>query len=43
MLDFQPPASEGKEEGKEKEEIRSPHYARSSSSSFTETYPHFPA
>ena len=43
MLDFQPPASEGEEEGKEKEEIRSPHYARSSSSSFTETYPRFQA
>ena len=41
MLDFQPPASEGKEEQEEKEEIPSPHYVGRSSSSFTETYPHF--
>ena len=42
MLDFQPLASEGKEEGEEEEEIPSPHYASNSSSSFIETYPHFP-
>ena len=39
MLDFQPPSSEGEKE----EEIPSPYYAGSSSSSFTKTYPHFPA
>ena len=43
MLDFQPLASEGEERGEEEEEIPSPHYAGSSSSSFIETYPHFPA
>ena len=43
MLDFQPPAFEGKEEGEEEEEIPSPYYAGNSSSSFIETYPHFPA
>ena len=37
MLDFQPPSSEGEEE------IPSPHHVGGSSSSFTETYPHFPA
>ena len=35
MLDFQPPTSKGKEEGEEEEEIPSPHYVGSSSSSFT--------
>ena len=39
MLDFQPLFSEGEEE----EEIPSPYHAGGSSSSFTETYPHFPA
>ena len=39
MLDFQPPSSEGKEE--EEERLPSPHHAGASSSSFTETYPHF--
>ena len=42
MLDFQPPTSEGEEEWEEGEEIPSPHYACSSTSSFTKTYPHFP-
>ena len=41
MLDFQPPTSEGEEEGEEEEEIPSPYHAGSSFSSFTETYPHF--
>ena len=41
MLDFQPPAFEGEEKGGEEEEIPSPHYTSSSSSSFLETYPHF--
>ena len=41
LLDFQHPAYEGEKEGEE--EVPSPHYASSSSSSFTETYPHFPA
>ena len=41
MLYFQPPSSEGGEGGQGKEEISSPHHARGSSSSFTETYPHF--
>ena len=40
MLDFQAPSSKGEEEG---EEIPSPHHSSSSSSSFMETYPHFPA
>ena len=39
MWDFQTPFSEGEE----KEEIPSPYYAGSSSSSFTETCPHFSA
>ena len=39
MLNFQPPSSEGEEEEEEEEEILFPHH----SSSFTETYPHFPA
>ena len=39
MLDFQPPSFEGEEE----EEIPSPYHASGSSSSFIETYPHFPA
>ena len=39
MLDFQPPSSEGKEA--EKEKLPSPHHVGGSSSSFTETYPHF--
>ena len=39
MLDFQPQSSDGEEE--EVEEIPSPHYTSSSSSSFTETYPRF--
>ena len=39
MLDFQPPSFEGEEE----EEIPSPYHVGSSSSSFIETYPHFPA
>ena len=39
MWDFQPPFSEGEEE----EEIPSPYYAGSSSSSFAETCPHFSA
>ena len=43
MLDFQPPSFEGEEGGEEEEKIPSPHYAGSSSSSFTETYPHFSA
>ena len=42
MLDFQTPSFE-REEGEEEEEIPSPHQASSSSSSFMETYPHFPA
>ena len=41
MLDFQPPSSEGEEE--DEEEIPLPYHACGSSSSFTETYPHFPA
>ncbi|KAK9996887.1 hypothetical protein SO802_021573 [Lithocarpus litseifolius] len=36
-----PPSSEGEEEGEEEEEIPSLHHASGSSSSFTETYPHF--
>ena len=43
MLDFQPPSFEGEEGGEEEEEIPSPYHASSSSSSFIETYPHFPA
>ena len=43
MLDFQSPSFEGKEGGEGEEEIPSPHHASSSSSSFMETYPHFPA
>ena len=43
MLDFQPPSFEGEEGGEEEEEIPSPYHAGSSSSSFIETYPHFPA
>ena len=39
MLDFQPPSTEGEEE----KEIPSLHHASDSSSSFIETYPHFPA
>ena len=42
ILYFQPPSSEGEEGGKEDEEIPLPHHAGSSSSSFKETYPHFP-
>ena len=41
MLDFQPPSPEGEEE--DEEEIPLPYHACGSSSSFTETYPHFPA
>ena len=43
MFDFQPPSFEGEEGGEEEEEIPSPYHAGSSSSSFIETYPHFPA
>ena len=43
MLDFQPLTSEGEEGGEEEEEIPSPLHAGGSSSSFMETYPHFPA
>ena len=44
MLAFQASSSkgEGEEEGEEEEEIPSLHHAGSSSSSFMETYPHFP-
>ena len=41
FLDFQHPSYEGEKEGEE--EVPSPHYAGSSSSSFIETYPYFPA
>ena len=44
MLDFQTPSFEGEEEGEEEEEeIPSLYHIGSSSSSFMETYPHFPA
>ena len=43
MLDFQPPSSEGEEGGEEEERIPSLYHAGSSSNSFLETYPHFPA
>ena len=43
MLDFQPPSCEGEEKGEEEEEILFPYHVGSSSSSFMETYPHFPA
>ena len=43
MLYFQPPSFEGEEEGEGEEEIPSPHHASGSSSSFTVTYPQFPA
>ena len=41
MLYFQLSWSKGEEGGEEEEEIPSPHYTGSTSSSFTETYPHF--
>ena len=43
MLDFQPLSSEGEEEEEEEEKIPSSHHAGSSFSSFTKTYPYFPA
>ena len=43
MLDFQPEREEEEEgEEEEKEEIPSPRHVGGSSSSFIETYPHFP-
>ncbi|KAK9997391.1 hypothetical protein SO802_022077 [Lithocarpus litseifolius] len=43
LVDRTPPTSKGGEGGEEEEEIPSPHHAGISSSSFLETYPHFPA
>ena len=42
ILDFQPSSSNGEEEEEREEEIPSPHHVGSSSSSFMETYSHFP-
>ena len=43
MLYFQPPSSEGEEGEEGEEEILFPYHSGGSSSSFTETYPHFSA
>ena len=43
MLDFQPSSYEREEGGEKEEEIPSHHHTGSTSSSFMETYPHFPA